>query len=28
MNQPLKMDYVYAGICVLGAVYFVFRANG
>ena len=26
MDQPLKMDYVYAGICLLGAVYFIFRA--
>ncbi len=26
MNQPLKWDYLYAGICLLGAVYFIFRA--
>lgn len=26
MNQPLKMDYVYAGLCLMGAVYFIFRA--
>ncbi len=25
MNQPLKMDYLYAGLCLLGAVYFIFR---
>jgi uncharacterized protein len=25
MNQPLKWDYVWAGLCLLGAVYFVFR---
>ena len=25
MGQPLKWDYVWAGLCVLGAVYFVFR---
>lgn len=25
MNQPLKWDYLYAGLCVLGAVYFIFR---
>lgn len=26
MNQPLKWDYLYAGICILGAVYFIFRS--
>lgn len=26
MQQPLKWDYVWAGVCLLGAVYFVFRA--
>ena len=26
MNQPLKMDYLYAAICLMGAVYFIFRA--
>lgn len=26
MNQPLKMDYLYAGLCLMGAVYFIFRA--
>ena len=26
MNQPLKLDYLWAGLCILGAVYFVFRA--
>jgi len=25
MRQPLKLDYLYAGICLLGAVYFIFR---
>jgi uncharacterized protein (DUF486 family) len=25
MKQPLKMDFVYAALCLLGAVYFVFR---
>ncbi|MET0659302.1 MAG: DMT family protein, partial [Steroidobacteraceae bacterium] len=25
MRQPLKLDYVWAGLCILGAVYFVFR---
>jgi len=26
MNQPLKWDYLYAGLCLMGAVYFIFRA--
>ncbi len=26
MNQPLKWDYLWAGLCLLGAVYFMFRA--
>lgn len=25
MKQPFKLDYVYAGLCILGAVYFIFR---
>ena len=25
MNQPLKWDYLYAGLCLIGAVYFIFR---
>lgn len=25
MNQPIKWDYLWAGLCILGAVYFVFR---
>jgi uncharacterized protein (DUF486 family) len=25
MNQPIKLDYLWAGLCLLGAVYFVFR---
>jgi hypothetical protein len=28
MNQPLKMDYLYAAICLMGAVYFVFIGTG
>lgn len=27
MKQPLKLDYLYAGICLIGAVYFVFRST-
>ncbi len=25
MRQPLKLDYLWAGCCILGAVYFMFR---
>jgi uncharacterized protein len=25
MGQPLKLDYLWAGFCLLGAVYFTFR---
>ena len=25
MHQPLKLDYVWAALCMLGAVYFIFR---
>lgn len=26
MGQPLKLDYLYAGLCLMGAVYFIFRS--
>jgi len=26
MHQPFKLDYLYAALCLLGAVYFIFRA--
>ena len=26
MQQPLKLDFVWAGLCLVGAVYFIFRA--
>jgi uncharacterized protein (DUF486 family) len=26
MRQPVKLDYVWAGLCLLGAVYFMFRS--
>jgi uncharacterized protein (DUF486 family) len=26
MNQPFKLDYVWAALCLIGAVYFIFRA--
>ena len=25
MDQPLKLDYLWAGLCLVGAVYFIFR---
>ena len=25
MEQPIKLDYLWAGLCILGAVYFIFR---
>ena len=28
LRQPLKLDYVWAALCILGAVYFVFRGSG
>ncbi len=26
MDQPLKWDYLWASLCLLGAVYFIFRS--
>ncbi len=26
MRQPLKLDFAWAGLCMIGAVYFVFRS--
>jgi uncharacterized protein (DUF486 family) len=25
LDQPMKLDYLWAGLCLVGAVYFVFR---
>lgn len=25
LNEPLKLDYLWAGLCLIGAVYFIFR---
>jgi uncharacterized protein len=25
MKQPMKLDYLWASLCIMGAVYFVFR---
>ena len=27
MEQPLKLDYLWASLCILGAVYFMFRGG-
>ena len=25
MGQPVKLDYLWAGLCIMGAIYFIFR---
>jgi len=27
MKESLKLDYLWAGLCILGAVYFIFRSE-
>ena len=27
MRQPLRLDFLWAGLCLLGAVYFIFRGQ-
>lgn len=27
LKEPLKLDYLWAGLCLLGAVYFMFRSR-
>ncbi len=27
MNQPIKLDFLWAGLCLVGAVYFAFRSS-
>jgi hypothetical protein len=27
LNQPFKWDYLWAGLCMVGAVYFIFRTG-
>ncbi len=27
LREPLKLDYLWAGLCICGAVYFVFRGG-
>ena len=26
MNEPFKLDFLWAGLCLIGAVYFIFRS--
>ena len=28
MGKPFKLDYLWAALCIMGAVYFVFRSPG
>jgi uncharacterized protein len=27
LNEPIKLDYLWAGLCMVGAVYFIFRSS-
>jgi len=27
LREPLKLDYLWAGLCLLGAAYFIFRSK-
>lgn len=27
MKQPIRLDYLWAGLCLVGAAYFIFRHN-
>jgi uncharacterized protein len=27
LQEPLKLDYLWAALCLVGAVYFIFRSN-
>jgi len=27
LREPLKLDYLWAGLCILGAVFFIFRSK-
>jgi uncharacterized protein (DUF486 family) len=28
MRQPLRLDYLWAALCIMGAVFFIFRGDG
>jgi hypothetical protein len=27
LKEPVKLDYLWAGVCIMGAVYFIFRGE-
>jgi len=27
LKEPLKLDYLWAALCIIGAVFFIFRSN-
>ncbi|HKI73196.1 MAG TPA: DMT family protein, partial [Pseudomonadales bacterium] len=27
LKEPLKLDYLWAGLCLVGAVFFIFRSR-
>jgi hypothetical protein len=27
LKEPLKLDYLWAALCILGAVFFIFRSR-
>jgi len=27
LKEPLKLDYLWAGLCLLGAIFFMFRSK-
>ena len=27
LNEPIKLDFLWAGLCMVGAVYFIFRSS-
>lgn len=27
LKEPLKLDYLWAGLCIMGAIYFMFRSK-
>jgi hypothetical protein len=27
LKQPFKLDFLWAGLCMVGAVYFIFRGH-
>jgi len=27
LKEPIKLDYLWAGLCIMGAVFFIFRSR-